>query len=140
WSFPEPDLDSTAMIIPRSCVWLFAMAILATIAAAAPAEAQDTSLDAVCRDPLVVSAGGEATCLAAAQAAVSGQSALGILIAGGNPILGGAEPGGLGLGVASRFTLGLRLQVVAVELPDLLAEQVADELDFVDRFGAVAPA
>lgn len=65
-------------------------------------------------------------CLQAAQAVVSAQPQLGILLAGGNPTLGTASTsGGFRLGLFPKATLTGRLGVVFVDLPDLLADQVA---------------
>jgi hypothetical protein len=129
------------MLDPNASVRLVLLTVLLLLLAPrGPAEAQDSSLQAICKDPLVEAAGARGECLAAAQAAVSGQSGLGMLIAGGNPTPGTAAPAGLGLGLSQRISLGLRIQAIAVELPDIVAEAVADQLDFIDAFDAVAPA
>jgi hypothetical protein len=126
-------------MIPRSFV--FASVGLLLTGLGTPVLAQNSaSLEAICEDAIVASAGAEEECLATAQAVVSAQSALGILIAGGNPTPGGAEVAGLGLGLARRASVGLRVNIVSVALPDIVAQHVPDELNFVDSFGAAVPA
>lgn len=107
---------------------------------APPALAQQT-LEASCDRPEVQAFGARDTCLAAVQAAVSAQPALGILIAGGNPTIGSAGAAGMRLGVVPRVSAGLRLNVVPVRLPDILAEEIGGQVGEVTRrFGAPAPA
>jgi hypothetical protein len=94
--------------------------IAALAAAVEPAGAQRHPADA-CEHPQLSGEWRDA-CLAVAQAAESAQPQLGILIAGGNPTLGTASPGGLRLGILPRVSATARLNLVLVRLPDLLVE------------------
>src|SRR5690606_19378630 len=107
----------------------------ASILSVSPLAAQD-SLTAYCDHPVVQQFAAEA-CLAAVQAGVSAQPALGIAIAGGNPTIGTAGGAGLRMGVVPRVSVGLRLNVVAVRLPDLLTNELEGSVrSFTRRYGA----
>lgn len=114
--------------------------LLASVLWCVPATAQHT-LEASCERPEVIALDAVESCLAAVQAVVSAQPTLGILIAGGNPTIGGAGPAGFRLGIVPRVSAGIRLNVVPVRLPDILAEQIPGQVgDLTRRFGAPAPA
>jgi hypothetical protein len=102
--------------------------VLSTAAAAAvmaiPAAAQDGGLAATCAG---LPGGAEETCRTVAQAAESTQPQLGILIAGGNPILGTASTSGVRLGFLPRVTAGMRVNVVGARVPDITLDQGAIE-------------
>jgi hypothetical protein len=103
--------------------------------------AAQQGLEAHCDAPEVHHLGAYEACVAAAQAVVSAQPALGILIAGGNPTIGTAGPAGLRLGIVPRISAGARVNVVAVRLPDILAEQIPGQAGAITRrFGVPAPA
>src|SRR5687768_1907075 len=94
--------------------------VLSMAAAAAvmaiPAAAQDGGLAGTCAG---LPGSAEATCRTVAQAAESTQPQLGILIAGGNPILGTASTSGVRLGFLPRVTAGVRVNVVGARVPDI---------------------
>ena len=103
--------------------------------------AGQSSLESICDRQDVTLAGAGDECLAAVQAAISAQPALGLVIAGGNPTLGTAGGAGLRLGVLPRVSAGLRLNVVGVGLPDIVAAEIPGTVgDITRRFGAPAPA
>lgn len=117
--------------------WIVTTAV--SILSISPLAAQE-SLAARCDHPVVQEFAAEA-CLAAVQAGVSAQPALGIVIAGGNPTIGTAGGAGLRMGVVPRVSVGLRLNVVAVRLPDLLTDELEGSVrSFTQRYGAPAPA
>jgi hypothetical protein len=60
-----------------------------------------------------------ARCLAVAQAAESAQPRLGVLISGGNPVIGTTGGGGLRLGVVPRVDLSAGVRAVSVRIPDI---------------------
>jgi hypothetical protein len=113
---------------------------LSWIAAAA---AQDR-IETRCDHPAVQAMGGPEAhdaCLAVAQAIVSGQPALGLLIGGGSPTVGPPTRPGLAFGLIPRTAAGLRLNVVPLRLPDILAGQIGGPGGaLVRRYGAPAPA
>ena len=95
-------------------------ALLLTLSAA-PVQAQ-RSFAAQCHNAFPPTAGAvRATCVAAAQAAVSAQPQLSVLIAGGNPTLGSAGTGGLRLGLLPRVNAGVQLNTVFARFPDVRA-------------------
>jgi hypothetical protein len=102
------------------------------------------SLRAKCDYAVVEQIGGteaREACFAAVQAVVSAQPALGIAIAGGNPTSGSSGGGGMRFGVLPRISAGLRLNVVGVKMPDLIADQIGGEVGrFSQQYGAPAPA
>lgn len=122
--------------------WKYLTALLAlAVASPGTARAQE-SLAARCQMDFVenVAQAGEA-CLSAVQAIVSAQPALGIVIAGGNPTIGSAGNAGMRIGMVPRVSAGIRLNVVGVRLPDLLAEQIDDDAgSAIRRYGVPAPS
>jgi hypothetical protein len=115
------------------------LATLALGLAAAPAVAQE-SLAAPCGNPGLPQTAQE-TCYAVAQAAVSAQPQLGILIASGNPTLGTASTGGIHLGILPRASLSVRVNGVFVRLPEIIASQAGGSTKALnDRLGVPAPA
>jgi len=123
-------------------MWQFLLvALAAAISVGPPAAWGQHPLEQVCDRQEVQRIGARDACLAAAQAAVSAQPALGILIASGNPTLGTAGAAGLRLGFLPRVSAGVRLNVVHVEIPDLLAESVPGRAgDLARRYGSAVPA
>ncbi|HUE96319.1 MAG TPA: hypothetical protein VMN39_06645 [Longimicrobiaceae bacterium] len=108
---------------------------------AAPAAHGQSSLEAVCGRTEVRAVNAVDECLAAVQAALSAQPALGLVIAGGNPTLGTAGAAGLRLGVIPRTSAGIRLNLVGVRLPGILAEEIPGRIgEVTGRFGAPVPA
>ena len=107
----------------------------AAVLAAAPLAAQN-DIQSVCSTGILLAAAEE--CAVVAQAVDAAQPQLGILMAGGNPILGTASTGGVRLGLIPRVSLTGRVNVVAARLPD-----IRDELqggDQVREFAVPAPA
>jgi hypothetical protein len=109
----------------------------AFLALAAPLSAQESPLTARCPG-----GGQERTvCLAVAQAVESAQPQIGMVIAGGNPILGATGGGGLRFGVIPRVDLSARANLVFVRLPDILAAEGGSTVQRLnDRLGIPAPA
>jgi hypothetical protein len=62
-----------------------------------------------------------ATCLAVAQTAQSAQPQIGILIEGGNPVLGTASTSGLRLGILPRVSGSVRVNGVVGRIPNVLS-------------------
>lgn len=118
------------------------LAVLAVVVGATSLAAQN-DVAAPC-DRIAQTETLQTRCLQAAQAVVSAQPQLGILLAGGNPTLGTASTsGGFRLGLFPKATLTGRVGVVFVDLPDLLAEQVAGGGNagrVVQTLGVPAPA
>jgi hypothetical protein len=83
--------------------------------AAAPLAAQN-NIDNVCG---TVPAQAQDECAIVAQAVDAAQPQLGILMAGGNPILGTASTGGVRLGLIPRVSFTGRVNVVGARLPDI---------------------
>lgn len=104
----------------------------AAVLVAAPLAAQN-DINTVCG---TVPAQAQDECAIVAQAVDAAQPQLGILMAGGNPILGTASTGGVRLGLIPRVSLTGRVNVVGARLPDIR------ELDGgeVDEFTLPAPA
>ncbi|MEX2583518.1 MAG: hypothetical protein WD766_09595 [Gemmatimonadota bacterium] len=103
--------------------------------------AQDRTLESFCSGAEIEFLGAEASCIATAQAVTATQPLLGILIAGGNPTLGTAGSAGLRLGLLPRSSAGVRLNVIGVRVPDILAEQIGGEAgDLSRRLGVPVPA
>ena len=117
------------------------VAVLLLVAAPGRPAAAQEGLTAICDAPAVEATGARGACIATAQAVASSQPSLGIVIAGGNPTIGSSGATGLRLGVLPRFSAGLRLTAVGVEIPDLLEDQLPGELQRVSgRFGVPVPA
>ena len=91
--------------------------------AAAPVAAQRDLVSACAGVP----AEARSTCLDVAQAGESAQPQLGILIAGGNPVLGTASTSGLRLGVLPRVSASVRINGVVGRIPSIL--EGLDETD-----------
>lgn len=110
----------------------------ALVVAAAPLAAQN-DINTVCNE---FGANGQARarCAAVAQAVDAAQPQLGILLAGGNPVLGTASTGGIRLGLIPRFSVTGRVNVVAARLPDIREISDGDEGVNVDEFAVPAPA
>jgi hypothetical protein len=106
-------------------------------AGAPPAAAQDGALAARCA---ALEGDARTVCLAAAQAAESAQPQLGILIAGGNPVIGTTGGGGLRLGVVPRVDVSGGVNLVFVRLPDLLQDGGGTVQRVTERYGVPAPA
>jgi hypothetical protein len=107
----------------------------AALAAAAPLAAQN-SINTVCSTDIPVQAADE--CAIVAQAVDAAQPQLGILMAGGNPILGTASTGGVRLGLIPRVSFTARVNVVAARLPDI--RQRLQSGEDVQEFAVPAPA
>jgi hypothetical protein len=104
----------------------------AALVAAAPLAAQN-DISTVCT---TVPAQAQDECAIVAQAVDAAQPQLGILMAGGNPILGTASTGGVRLGLIPRVSFTGRVNVVGARLPDI-RELDAGE---ADEFAVPAPA
>ena len=104
---------------------------------ATPAAAQE-NINTLCRDN--VPAPYQDRCAAVAQAVDAAQPQLGILMAGGNPILGTASTGGVRLGVLPRVSATARLNVVLARLPDIREIQTEDGTSVTEQFDLPAPA
>lgn len=104
----------------------------AALLVAAPLQAQN-DIGSVCSG---VPAQAQDECAIVAQAVDAAQPQLGILMAGGNPILGTASTGGVRLGLIPRVSLTGRVNVVGARLPDIR------ELDGneTEQFTVPAPA
>lgn len=100
---------------------------------AAPAAAQN-DIESICTGGVPTAAQEE--CAVVAQAVDAAQPQLGILMAGGNPVLGTASTGGVRLGLIPRVSLTGRINVVGARLPDI--RQEADGQ--TDKFTLPAPA
>lgn len=107
----------------------------AAVLAAAPLAAQN-DIETVCSSGILAIAAEE--CAVVAQAVDAAQPQLGILMAGGNPILGTASTGGIRLGLIPRVSVTGRLNVVAARLPDITEE--LNGADQVQEFAVPAPA
>ena len=107
----------------------------AACAFAAPLAAQN-DINTVCSTGIPVQAADE--CAVVAQAVDAAQPQLGILMAGGNPILGTASTGGVRLGLIPRVSFTARVNVVAARLPDIREELSGGEE--VQEFAVPAPA
>lgn len=107
----------------------------AALAFAAPLAAQN-DINTVCNTGILVLAVEE--CTVVAQAVDAAQPQLGILMAGGNPILGTASTGGVRLGLIPRVSVTARVNVVAARLPDIREELQGGEN--VQEFAVPAPA
>ncbi|HEX6911688.1 MAG TPA: hypothetical protein VF142_14900 [Longimicrobium sp.] len=104
----------------------------AALLCAAPLAAQN-DIGTVCTAVPVPAA---EECAIVAQAVDAAQPQLGILLAGGNPILGTASTGGVRLGLIPRVSLTGRVNVVAARLPDIRAEAEGE----TEQFAVPAPA
>lgn len=104
----------------------------AAVLAAAPLAAQN-NINTVCGG---VPAQAQDECAIVAQAVDAAQPQLGILMAGGNPILGTASTGGVRLGLIPRVSVTGRVNVVGARLPDIRELEGSD----VDEFTLPAPA
>ncbi len=100
---------------------------------AAPVAAQG-SIETICTSGVPTAAQDE--CAIVAQAVDAAQPQLGILMAGGNPILGTASTGGVRLGLIPRVSLTGRINVVGARLPDIRQESDGQ----ADKFTVPAPA
>lgn len=117
----------------------FWYALLGGLAIASPAPAQENGLAAPCSQLQDEQA--RTTCYAVAQAAESAQPQLGVLIAGGNPVLGAASPLGLRFGTTPRIDISTRANLVFVRLPDVLAAEAGERVQQLnERLGIPAPA
>jgi hypothetical protein len=100
--------------------------------------AQDSGLGSPCA---LLGGNARERCFAVAQTAESVQPQLGILIGGGNPILGTAGAGGLRLRTIPRVDISPRLNLTFVRLPDILAAEAGTTVDRLNRtLGIPAPA
>jgi len=101
--------------------------------------AAQESLAARCEATVVSLANAQEECFAAAQAAVSAQPALGILIAGGSPTAAGS--GGLAIGALPGVSLGLRATLIGAKLPDIVTDRLPEDVEaFASRYGLTIPA
>jgi hypothetical protein len=82
---------------------------------------------------------GRDLCHAVAQAAESAQPQLGILVAGGNPVLGTVRGGGVRLGGLPRIDVVGRASAVLVRVPDILAEGGASTSHIDRQLSVPAP-
>lgn len=113
------------------------LAVASAALAAAPALAQDGGLAASCAG---LPAEARETCVTVAQAAESTQPQLGILLAGGNPVLGTASTSGVRLGILPRVTAGVRLNVVGARVPDIIVDDEDGSSELGETIGVPAPA
>ncbi len=113
------------------------LAVASVALAAAPALAQDGGLAASCGG---LPAQARETCVTVAQAAESTQPQLGILLAGGNPVLGTASTSGVRLGLLPRVTAGVRLNVVGARVPDIIVDEDDGSSEVSEAIGVPAPA
>jgi hypothetical protein len=104
----------------------------AALVAAAPLAAQN-DISTVCT---TVPAQAQDECAIVAQAVDAAQPQLGILMAGGNPILGTASTGGVRLGLIPRVSLTGRVNVVGARLPDIRELEGGE----ANEFAVPAPA
>ena len=104
----------------------------AAVVAAAPLAAQN-DINTVCG---TVPAQAQDECAIVAQAVDAAQPQLGILMAGGNPILGTASTGGVRLGLIPRVSFTGRVNVVGARLPDIRELEGGE----ADQFTLPAPA
>jgi hypothetical protein len=100
---------------------------------AAPAAAQG-DIETICTSGVPVAA--QEQCSIVAQAVDAAQPQLGILMAGGNPVLGTASTGGVRLGLIPRVSLTGRINLVGARLPDIREESDGG----TDKFTVPAPA
>ena len=122
------------MMRALAVVWLLLLLVSRSLS-------EQDALAAGCEGATVQAAGAAEECYAVAQAAISAQPALGLVIAGGNPTFGTAGGTGLRLGVVPRTSASLRLNVVGVKLPDIIGNAVPGTLgDVTKRFGAPVPS
>ncbi|MBW3656550.1 MAG: hypothetical protein KY444_10615 [Gemmatimonadetes bacterium] len=108
----------------------------ALVVGAAPLAAQN-DINAVCNQ---YSGEVQSRCAAVAQAVDAAQPQLGILLAGGNPILGTASTGGVRLGLIPRFSVAARVNVVGARLPDIREASSSGGQVNIDEFRVPAPA
>jgi hypothetical protein len=113
---------------------LFAAAALAVVAV--PAVAQ-RSVETVCDD---FGEAARSRCVAVAEAVNAAQPQLGMLMAGGNPILGTAGAGGVRLGFLPRVSAGARVNLVLARLPDIREARMRDGEVVPEQFRIPAPA
>jgi hypothetical protein len=106
--------------------------VAAALLVAVPLAAQN-DIETVCGAVPVPAA---EECAIVAQAVDAAQPQLGILLAGGNPILGTASTGGVRLGLIPRVSLTGRVNVVAARLPDIREEAEGE----TEQFRVPAPA
>jgi hypothetical protein len=107
--------------------------------AAAPLSAQQSDLAAVCAQ--APSGQAQSTCYAVAQAVESAQPQVGMVIAGGNPVLGAAGRGGLRIGTLPDVDLTARVNLVFMRLPDILAAGAGTTAQRLNQtLGIPAPA
>lgn len=117
------------------------LAVLFLLLAGVGRAGAQEELASSCERAEVAAIGADEACLAAVQAAISGQPSLGLVIAGGNPTFGTAGGTGLRLNVVPRTTASLRLNVVGVKLPGIIADEIGGTLgDAAEKFGAPIPS
>ncbi|HEU4453602.1 MAG TPA: hypothetical protein VFR81_11115, partial [Longimicrobium sp.] len=104
---------------------------------AGPGLAQDGGLAASCAG---LPAEAQETCRVVAGAAEATQPQLGILLAGGNPVLGTASTSGVRLGILPRVTAGVRLNVVGARIPDIIIDESDGSSEIGEEIGVPAPA
>jgi hypothetical protein len=107
---------------------------------AGPLGAQQGDLAAACAQ--VPEGQALATCLAVAQAVESAQPQVGMVIAGGNPVLGAAGRGGLRIGgPLPDVDVTARVNLVFLRLPDILAAEAGGTVQRLNQtLGIPAPA
>jgi hypothetical protein len=115
---------------------LFVPAAVLALATAVDAAAQ-RDVETVCD---AFDAQVRSRCVAVAEAVNAGQPQLGMLMAGGNPILGTAGAGGVRLGFLPRVSAGARVNVVLARLPDIREAHVQGDEVVPEQFRVPAPA
>lgn len=114
---------------PHRMMWVGALAAGA-LTFARPAAAQEQELAQQCDVPGAPEEA-RAFCRAVVQGVEIAQPRLGLAFAGGNPVPGTASTLGIRLGTLPRVSLGGRITGVWVELPPILDQDDADEIEFV---------
>jgi hypothetical protein len=104
--------------------------VLATPGPASAQEALDPGLFDLCQDAFAPGTNGRFLCHDAVVSAQLLQPELGMVLAGGNPVLGTASPIGTKFRFIPRFNVGGRIGVGWAEIPDLLAypENIGDPI------------
>ncbi|MDQ3388656.1 MAG: hypothetical protein M3483_04045 [Gemmatimonadota bacterium] len=106
----------------------FVAALAALFLAGGPAGAQAGGPGGACPDDV---ASRTPNCILTAQALVSAQPQLGILLAGGNPTIGTASTGGIRLGILPRFTSSVKVSAALARIPDILEEGGVDQARWI---------
>lgn len=130
----ERDSRGRAKLVILAALVTFAVAV--TVPESLTAQAR---LAAVCHEPEVVALGARDACIAAAQAAVAAQPVIGLVYSGGTAnfgLTGDARPGG----ASSSGSLGIRANVVQLDLPDIVSDRFDLPEGYVETLGVVIPS